>query len=331
MNIFITGGTGAIGQHVTIACSQAGHQVVLYTRTPDRVPGFAALPHIRVVEGDITDHGATERAVQGCDAVIHLALGWGNDPVGMLTNDTLSTVFLMEAAEKAGVQNFIYTSSTAALGALYDGINETSLRVPDDLYGSTKGASELFLLGFNQYYGEAGGPPVPVKMRRNIIRPGYTFSNPAFPGGASQSDKRFKDMADKIVRGENVVTAKNKGTQFLSSAQIAQAYVKLAESPYNREIFFVLGKNFTSWAQIALWTKECVPESKSEIIIEDEAVDGEIPRWDVSKTERVFGLSFDATKELKEHVAWNVERAKKILAGEEVHDIYHGFRRRNNP
>jgi UDP-glucose 4-epimerase len=45
-------------------------------------------------------HGA---ALKGCDAVIHIALGWGNTPVEMLENDTRATAHLADAAEKNGV------------------------------------------------------------------------------------------------------------------------------------------------------------------------------------------------------------------------------------
>ena len=37
----------------------------------------------------------------------------------------------------------------------------------------------------------------------------------------------------------------------------------------------------------------------------------------------LFGLAFEGDEDLKDHVAWNVERARKILAGEDVHNVYH--------
>ena len=118
--------------------------------------------------------------------MIHNALGWGNTPSAMLENDTKVTVFLLEKAEQAGVKHFIYTSSTAAMGCFFDGIDESSPCRQDDLYGATKAAAENYIIGFEQYYLGQGRRAGKVAMRRNIIRPGYTFSNPAFEGGASQ-------------------------------------------------------------------------------------------------------------------------------------------------
>ncbi len=322
MNIFITGGTGNIGQYVTLALLERGHHVRMLTRTPERIPAFLSMDNVTVIRGNILETDVMEKALQGCDAVIHIALGWGNDPVAMLENDTRITAFLLDASERAGVKNFIYTSSTAALGDMYDGIDETSLRVPTDLYGSTKASAEMFILGFRQYYSSQGGYGQPVKLRRNIIRPGYTFSNPAVEGGASQSDDRFKKIAEAIVNNQDLTFSRNDGTQFLSARQIAQVYVKLVESDLNEEIFFALGSNFVSWYDIALMAKEMSPDSTSRIF----ASDSEDPKhnlYNVAKLRRVFGLSFDSREDLREHIAWNLERARAEKRGEPVHDILH--------
>ncbi|MBQ9993226.1 MAG: NAD(P)-dependent oxidoreductase [Clostridia bacterium] len=321
MTIFVTGGTGNIGQHVTLALLERGHQVRLLTRTPERIPAYLSMEGVTVIRGNILELDVMEKALQGCDAVIHIALGWGNDPVTMLDHDTRVTAFLLDASERAGVKNFIYTSSTAALGNMWDGMDETALRTPTDLYGSTKAASEMYILGFRQYYSTQGGYGEPVRLRRNIIRPGYTFSSPAVPGGASQSDDRFKRIAEAIVDNRDLSFSLNDGTQFLSSRQIAQLYVKLVESELNEEIFFALGRNFISWYDIACIAKELSPEYTGRIIATDE--EGEHALYCVDKMQRVFGLSFDGGDDLREHIEWNLRRARAAKRGEAVHDVLH--------
>jgi len=313
MKIFITGGTGNIGQYVTKLLAEAGHACVVYTRTPGRIPGIGALPGVTEVKGQLSDFDAMGAALRGCDAVIHIALGWGLEPLSMLDNDTRASVFLMEAAEKAGVGQFIYTSSTAAIGPMLGDTDETTPRRPDDLYGSTKAATELFLLGFRQYY-EQGGRGSPIKMRRNVIRPGYTFSNPAFPGGASQSDRRFADIARNVLENRDIKLREHDGTQFLSAEQIAQVYLKLVESDLNEEIILALGNRHTTWADIARMALEMVPESTAKLVLEP----GDPPAYSykVGKLERLFGMSFDATDALREHVSWNLDNARRSLAGE---------------
>jgi len=323
MKIFITGGTGNIGQYVTKALSEAGHNCIVYTRTPGRVPGIGQLAGVTEVKGHLSDFDSMGAAVKGCDAVIHIALGWGNEPLSMLMNDTRASIFLMEAAENEGVGKFIYTSSTAAVGPMPGDTDESTLPNPDDLYGATKASTELFLLGFRQFYATQGGRGEPVKMLRNVIRPGYTFSNPAFEGGASQSDKRFFNIALNVLQNENIELYEHDGTQFLSSQQIAQLYLKLVESDLNEEIIFALGNRFTTWADITRMALELTPESTSKLVLIPDSPSSY--RYKVDKMERLFGLSFDATDDLREHMRWNLDRARQKLAGEELYSVTHEY------
>lgn len=323
MKVFVTGGTGNIGQYVVKSLLAADHSVVLYTRTPRRIPALSDQPGVTTVAGDLLEFDKLKAGLPGCDAVVHIALGWGNTPLEMLDHDTRVTAFLAQEAERAGVKNFVYTSSTAAMGVFHDGIDEAAPHLPGDLYGATKAASEAYLIGFKRYYTGQGVRGAKVAMRRNIIRPGYTFSNPAYEGGASQSDVRFRDIARQALKGEDLVISENDGTQFLSSAQIAELYLRLVESELNEEIVLGLGATWTSWADIARMAVELVPGSTSRVL----APDGDSPRAPelvcVDKMERLFGLRFDAAEALREHVQWNLDRERRVLAGEEVHDVYH--------
>ena len=305
MKVFITGGTGNIGQYVTLAATANGHEAVVLSRNPEKYPSIAK--KATLVKGTITDYNLLADYVQGCDAVIHIALGWGNEPVSMLTNDTAATVNLLEISEKAGFKKFIYTSSTAAMGHMRNGMDETAVNLPIDIYGSTKSASEAYVLGFTKYYGKDKA----VSMKRNIIRPGYTYSNPPFPDGSSQSDTRFKNIADAVVNSKPVNLTQYDGTQFISSGEIANLYIKLLESDKDGEIYLALGNIFTSWEQIAKITLELYPESKSEIIFKDLNWSKDPVLYCVKKMERDFGFSFDSQEDLREHIKWNIEEAVK--------------------
>jgi UDP-glucose 4-epimerase len=316
MKVFITGGTGNIGQYVTLAVIAAGHEAVVLSRSPEKYSSLAK--EAELVKGTITDYDKLGRFISGCDAVIHIALGWGDDPVSMLINDTTATVNLLEISEKAGVQKFIYTSSTAAMGHMRNGMDETAVNLPIDLYGSTKAASEAYVLGFTKYYtSDAGfaelfGNNKKVSMKRNIIRPGYTYSNPPYPDGSTEPDARFRNIADAVVNNKPVTLTKYDGTQFLSSSEIAQLYVKLLESDKDGEIYLALGNSFTSWEQIAKMALEFYPESKSEIILNDLGWGSQPYLYCVEKMERDFGLSFDSQENLRGHIQWCVEKSLKL-------------------
>jgi nucleoside-diphosphate-sugar epimerase len=72
MKIFITGATGVLGRHVVPQLVQSGHQVRGLARTEGNVAllrSFGAEP-VRV---DLFDRAALTKAVEGCDAILHLA------------------------------------------------------------------------------------------------------------------------------------------------------------------------------------------------------------------------------------------------------------------
>jgi len=309
MKVFITGGTGNIGQYVTLAVIEKGHEAVVLSRNPEKYPSLAK--KVSLVKGTISDYELLADYVKGCDAVIHIALGWGDEPVTMMKNDTFATVNLLELSEKAGVKKFIYTSSTAAMGHMRNGMDETAVNLPIDLYGSTKSASEAFVLGFTKYYSPNTDK---VTMKRNIIRPGYTYSNPPYPDGSTEPDSRFRNIADAVVNNKPVILTKYDGTQFISSDEIAQLYVKLLESDKDGEIYLALGNTFTSWEQIAKIALEFYPDSKSEIVINDLGWGADPYLYCVKKMERDFGLSFDSQKDLREHIKWCVENANSVCA-----------------
>src|SRR5918995_2809712 len=78
MRILITGGTGFVGSHSAAALLAAGHDVRILARSPTRVAGTlaalgAAPAAVEIVEGDVLDRTAIDRALMGVDAVLHAA------------------------------------------------------------------------------------------------------------------------------------------------------------------------------------------------------------------------------------------------------------------
>ena len=319
MKVFITGGTGAIGQYVTLEVAGRGHEVTVLSRTPDKYAPMLDIPlngvsssgggSIKIVKGLMTEYDLMAEYIKGHDAVISIALGWGNEPVSMLTNDTMATVNLLEISEKAGVEKFIFTSSTAAMGNCLPGINETFCNMPTDLYGSTKSAIEAYVIGFRKYFPNAGEEPKAVTMKRNIIRPGYTFGTPCFPGGTVQLDPRFRNIAKAVVNNEPVKLTKHDGTQFLSGAQIAKVYADILESDLNEEIFLALAANFMTWERIAEIALELHPKSTSILEVEDKGWDSTPTLYSVDKVKRFFGHEFHGEDEVRAHMKWSLENA----------------------
>jgi len=76
MRLFITGATGTIGRRLVLDRIERGERVVLLARDPARASKLFAADsnsNITIVEGDCAIPGRWQRAVNGVDAVIHLA------------------------------------------------------------------------------------------------------------------------------------------------------------------------------------------------------------------------------------------------------------------
>src|SRR5262245_18515096 len=124
MRIFMTGATGFIGSRVAYRLLQAGHDLVVIARNPDKTPSLPSHPRVRRVAATLYDGAQIAQHLEGCEACVHVALGWGDTPLAMLERHIQATVGLLVASVRAGVKHFIYTSSTAALGGFWSRMSE---------------------------------------------------------------------------------------------------------------------------------------------------------------------------------------------------------------
>jgi UDP-glucose 4-epimerase len=303
MKILLTGGTGFIGSYVAVELARRGHAVTILARDPSKVPALEAIAGIEIAAGDLRDRGSLERGVAGKEAVVHLALSYSKSRGWeVLEDDTLPSVFLADAAAAAGVEEFLYTSSTAVNDSLYTGDRdpqEASLRTvtastrqhPATYYGATKAATESYLLAASHL----------SPMRVNVIRPGYVFGNPVVPGACTQADGRFRAIVDCALAGRAIAVVKNDGTQFIWAGHLALLYAAILGCGSTRRTYFGLSKGFVSWEAIA---REAVLRcgSRSEVAVEDRGWVKDGLLWDVSDMERDFGLVFDPWPQLREHL-----------------------------
>ena len=130
MKVLLTGGAGFIGRPTVGALSRAGAEVSVFDRALDRRDDITALDRVCA-------------AVQGCQAVVHLAakVGLGVDLHDMddyvRTND-LGTAIVLQAAANAGVRRLVFASSMVVYGegayeCRRDGRIAPPPRTPEDL------------------------------------------------------------------------------------------------------------------------------------------------------------------------------------------------------
>jgi UDP-glucose 4-epimerase len=122
MTVLVTGGAGYIGSHMVLELVDAGEKVVVLD---DLSTGFrACVPAEAVlVTGDVSDQPLVTRLIDehGIDAIAHFAAKIVvpesvADPLGYYLGNTVKSRALLEAAIRAGVKSFIFSSTAAVYG-----------------------------------------------------------------------------------------------------------------------------------------------------------------------------------------------------------------------
>jgi 3beta-hydroxy-Delta5-steroid dehydrogenase / steroid Delta-isomerase len=157
--VLVTGGAGFVGANLVTELLERGHEVRSFDRVPSPLPAHSRL---EVFQGDITNVDDVAAAVDGIDTVIHTAAVIDLMGGASVTEEYRRRSFavnvtgtrnLVHAAQKSGVQRFVYTASNSVVmgGQSISGGDET-LPYTDrfnDLYTETKVAAEKFVLNEN--------------------------------------------------------------------------------------------------------------------------------------------------------------------------------------
>jgi len=158
----VTGATGFVGWHVARCLLERGDQVRALARDPAKL---RELPAVQPVQGDLRDPASLQRAVEGCGVVFHVAADyrlWTREPQEMYRSNVEGTRAMLAAAQRAGVERFVYTSTVGCIGVnTADGIgDERSEAFLGDMQGPYKRSkfqAEQVALEF-----AAGGFPVVI-------------------------------------------------------------------------------------------------------------------------------------------------------------------------
>ena len=124
MKVFVPGGAGYVGSVLVPALLKRGYEVIIYDLFLYGENVFEELENqsnLTLIKGDIRDLNKIERAVQGCDIVIHLAC-ISNDPSFELNPKLGKSVNLdsfepfVKICKKQKIKRFIYASSSSVYG-----------------------------------------------------------------------------------------------------------------------------------------------------------------------------------------------------------------------
>jgi UDP-glucose 4-epimerase len=157
----VTGGAGFIGSHLVEGLNAAGYRVRVLDNflTGLRSNLAAVTPAPEVVEGDVGDAAAVERAMNGVGLVFHLAALASvqqsvENPAATHQTCATGTLNVLDAARRHKVRRVVYAASSSAYGIpVGDVQTEADPLTPLSPYAAAKLAGELYMQAFATTYG----------------------------------------------------------------------------------------------------------------------------------------------------------------------------------
>ena len=118
--ICLLGGTGFVGKRLAARLSEAGHDIVIFTRHRERQRDLLVLPTVRLVQGDVYDPEFLRKQFEDRDTVINLVgilNEKGRDGRGFARVHTELPSMIAEACRQTGVTRLLHMSALHASAA----------------------------------------------------------------------------------------------------------------------------------------------------------------------------------------------------------------------
>ncbi|NEJ85052.1 UDP-glucose 4-epimerase GalE [Rhizobium leguminosarum] len=155
--VLVVGGAGYIGSHTCLDLANKGYAPVVFDNFSNGHREFVRWGPAE--EGDIRDRGRLDEvlAKHKPAAILHFAalieVGESvKDPVSFYENNVIGTLTLLSAAQAAGINAFVFSSTCATYGLPQSvPLDETHRQVPINPYGRTKYIVEQALADYDQY------------------------------------------------------------------------------------------------------------------------------------------------------------------------------------
>jgi nucleoside-diphosphate-sugar epimerase len=240
--IVVTGGAGYVGSVLTGHLLMSGWSVVVVDALAgggESLLGFASHPMFRLVAGDVRDSTRLDEACEGAQAVIHLAAVVGEGACAGDADNSRAinlggTMGVLDAAERRGVERFIFISTCSNYGVSdRDALaTEESPLHPLGVYAQSKVDAERAVLDFKG------------KMSTAVLRLGTICGLSV----AMRFDLLVNDMARAAALGDSIqIFAPEAWRPFLHVRDASRAIEHCLGAPAATiagRVFNVVGENF---------------------------------------------------------------------------------------
>ena len=249
--ILITGGAGSCGKYLAVSLLAKGHDVRVLDKNVEPLRSLGDR-RLTLIQAGVEDRDALKSAVEGVDAVLHLAWSFSEDPLEVLEKDLRGHIYLQEEMASRKVRHLIYTSTAVAYGKpQYSPIDEKHPLVVEEarkpLYGIAKAAAEKLCL----MYGKTKGP------QATIVRFWWAY-------GEEIGGKHLREMLKTAAAGDPLAVPADSGGSFLHMADLAQGMERCLLNPKAYGQTFNFATVYVTWEEVAQMVRDATG-SRSEI------------------------------------------------------------------
>ncbi len=242
MKVFVTGGSGFVGAHTTMALLDAGHAVRLLVRDKAKASSYFSARGYHIddyVVADMCDTAKVVEAMGGCDAFFHAAAMVSIDAgkaeeVRRTNQGTIRE--LMQGALDRGISNIVYVSSLIALfspgvSALDESAALGSLSSP---YAASKRECDAYVREL-----QAQGAPIQITYASGVFGP---------------DDPKLSESNEALISFLSMIPITRSGIQCVDVRDVAVAHRYLLENPVspgndNSGARYILGGHFYTWTE----------------------------------------------------------------------------------
>lgn len=300
MKVLVTGGSGFIGSHVVDKLRDKGVDVRVYDGI---MPTFRK--DIEYYQGSILDVGGLSFAMDGIDAVMHLAAVADVkdvfiEPSYAESINVRGTINVLEAARRANAKRVIYGSTTWVYNEIdANKVDEsTTLQAPSHLYTATKLAGEYYCQTYSKLYG----------LEVTILRYGIPY------GPRARDEAVIPIFVKKALNGE-ALTIAGDGSQFrnfIYVEDLAAGNALALKFIAKNKIYNLDGKEKISIKHIAETIQKILGNVKIEYVpVRPGDFLGKEVSSDLAKKELGWEPKVDFEEGLKRYIRWYKEREAK--------------------
>ena len=324
MKILVTGSHGRVGGNLVKRLLDKGHDVrgFVYPGDASRAGKWAGVDGVEVVEGDLRDFDAVSRAVEGVDAVYHLAAAFASphSHIEYLQINGLGTLHLLEAVrEKAPhLQRFVYACTEAIYWRVEESGRLFEKPISEDRVSATH-AMPYFLtkwigeeLAVN--YGVQYGVPCVVCRFATIFEPSEFLTADGVPKFCA-----LRPALDRLRRVENPTDAQRAQGAALEKAWAEGARVLISLCPDGRSF----KQEWADVRDIALGLALAL--ERDDAIGEAFTLGGLLVVWedDVPKIAQRLGVGYaEATMPAPNFFEFDRTKAQNLLGYRAEHDLW---------